>query len=467
MADRVRGHRAVLRQGRAADWRLRRHRRFRRRCRAASSCSRRRRRAAASGCCRRRCASSDIPVVAGPPRQHDAADATAFPPCHYCGNCGAGCDTASFFCSADHLLPFALKTGTLEIRSNAVVGAHSRRRQGPRQGRAVLRSADRRRSARCSRRSSSSAPAAWTRRASCSTRSPTRHPNGIGNGSDVIGRYLCEQIRLHVTGFLPALVGDADAQRPRHRRRAHLHAALQPSARPQAAITCAASARSSGTPARAPAARTAARERIPGFGADVEDGDQAAASGVGRDPSVRRGRCPTRTTGSPSIRRRPDRYGVPLLKIDYQIGENERKMTEHMADTVEEIVQGGRRRAGRLHARRARQATARRSTSTARCRMGADPKRSALNAFNQMHEVKNVFVVDGSAFTTATEKNPTLTILALSWRATDYLAERDQARQSLMESDRCEHSTERRGACGRWRPPARRSRDRAAAGSKR
>jgi choline dehydrogenase-like flavoprotein len=40
-----------------------------------------------------------------------------------------------------------------------------------------------------------------------------------------------------------------------------------------------------------------------------------------------------------------------------------------------------------------------------------------------MHEVKNVFVVDGSAFTSASEKNPTLTILALSWRATDYLAD--------------------------------------------
>jgi choline dehydrogenase-like flavoprotein len=55
--------------------------------------------------------------------------------------------------------------------------------------------------------------------------------------------------------------------------------------------------------------------------------------------------------------------------------------------------------------------------------MGKDPKTSVLNAFNQMHEVKNLFVVDGSAFTTATEKNPTLSILALSWRATDFLAE--------------------------------------------
>jgi choline dehydrogenase-like flavoprotein len=46
-----------------------------------------------------------------------------------------------------------------------------------------------------------------------------------------------------------------------------------------------------------------------------------------------------------------------------------------------------------------------------------------LNSFNQMHEVANLFVVDGSAFTSASEKNPTLTIVALSWRATDYLAE--------------------------------------------
>jgi choline dehydrogenase-like flavoprotein len=40
-----------------------------------------------------------------------------------------------------------------------------------------------------------------------------------------------------------------------------------------------------------------------------------------------------------------------------------------------------------------------------------------------MHEVPNLFVVDGSAFPSASEKNPTLSILALSWRATDYLAE--------------------------------------------
>ena len=56
------------------------------------------------------------------------------------------------------------------------------------------------------------------------------------------------------------------------------------------------------------------------------------------------------------------------------------------------------------------------------CRMGADPKRSALNKYCQAHEVKNLFVVDGASFPTSTEKNPTLTILANAWRATDYMA---------------------------------------------
>ena len=56
-------------------------------------------------------------------------------------------------------------------------------------------------------------------------------------------------------------------------------------------------------------------------------------------------------------------------------------------------------------------------------RMGVDPKRSAVNSFCQSHEVKNLFVVDGAVFPTCSEKNPTLTILALAWRATDYLAE--------------------------------------------
>jgi choline dehydrogenase-like flavoprotein len=97
-------------------------------------------------------------------------------------------------------------------------------------------------------------------------------------------------------------------------------------------------------------------------------------------------------------------------------------MTEHMADTVEEIVKAaGGELVNYKRAQLDLMGSAIHEHGT--CRMGADPKRAALNAYNQMHEVKNVFVVDGSSFPNASEKNPTLTILALAWRATDYLAE--------------------------------------------
>ncbi len=55
--------------------------------------------------------------------------------------------------------------------------------------------------------------------------------------------------------------------------------------------------------------------------------------------------------------------------------------------------------------------------------MGGDPKKSVLNGFNQLHDVKNVFVTDGASFVTQGCYEPTLTIMAVSARAADYMAE--------------------------------------------
>ncbi len=56
-------------------------------------------------------------------------------------------------------------------------------------------------------------------------------------------------------------------------------------------------------------------------------------------------------------------------------------------------------------------------------RMGDDPKKSVLNKFNQCHDIKNLYVVDAACFVSSSEKNPTLTILALAMRAADHIAE--------------------------------------------
>ncbi len=63
-------------------------------------------------------------------------------------------------------------------------------------------------------------------------------------------------------------------------------------------------------------------------------------------------------------------------------------------------------------------------------RMGADPKTSVLNGFCQAHDVKNLFVTDGAPLVTNPDKNPTLTIMALAWRASDYLL--DEAKKGNL-----------------------------------
>jgi choline dehydrogenase-like flavoprotein len=62
------------------------------------------------------------------------------------------------------------------------------------------------------------------------------------------------------------------------------------------------------------------------------------------------------------------------------------------------------------------------SHETGTARMGRDPRRSVLNSHCQAHDVNNLFVVDGSCFTTFPEKNPTHTIMALAVRAARYMA---------------------------------------------
>ena len=57
------------------------------------------------------------------------------------------------------------------------------------------------------------------------------------------------------------------------------------------------------------------------------------------------------------------------------------------------------------------------------CRHGRRSEKIVLNKWNQSHDIKNLFVVDGSSFVTGGSQNPTMTILALSMRASEYIVE--------------------------------------------
>ncbi|HVA02023.1 MAG TPA: GMC family oxidoreductase, partial [Terriglobia bacterium] len=117
-------------------------------------------------------------------------------------------------------------------------------------------------------------------------------------------------------------------------------------------------------------------------------------------------------------RARVDDYGIPIPVVHFRFGENDHALTRAMEQSMLEI---GSRLKGAVFPHFGAGPGGFASHEVGTIRMGKDPKTSALNGFCQSHEVKNLFVTDGSCFTTTSEKNPTLTIMALSMRAADYI----------------------------------------------
>jgi choline dehydrogenase-like flavoprotein len=116
-----------------------------------------------------------------------------------------------------------------------------------------------------------------------------------------------------------------------------------------------------------------------------------------------------------------DKWGVPALRFHYKFGENEHRMLDDMNDAAQEMFDAAGFKIVQVNKRLLTEGWSIHELGTAR--MGNDPKTSVLNQFQQSHDVKNLFVVDGSAFVNASCQNPTWTILSLCWRSCDYLAD--------------------------------------------
>ncbi|WP_316814889.1 GMC family oxidoreductase [Pedobacter nyackensis] len=113
-----------------------------------------------------------------------------------------------------------------------------------------------------------------------------------------------------------------------------------------------------------------------------------------------------------------DRYGLPLIRINFSFGENEKLMMKDIRKTAGEmLIQAGFKNVDTFTYNKPGGDTVH-EMGTAR--MGRDPKTSVLNGFNQVHAVKNVFVTDGSCMTSSGCQNPSLTYMALTARACAY-----------------------------------------------
>ena len=116
-----------------------------------------------------------------------------------------------------------------------------------------------------------------------------------------------------------------------------------------------------------------------------------------------------------------DAWGIPSLRIQAKYTDNEFKMATDAMNTLAELCRASGFELLEKHDRMVPPGESIHELGT--CRMGDNPKTSVLNKWNQSHDVKNLFVVDGSSFVTGGSQNPTLTITALAMRASDYMAE--------------------------------------------
>ncbi|MFT3680771.1 MAG: GMC family oxidoreductase [Ferruginibacter sp.] len=113
-----------------------------------------------------------------------------------------------------------------------------------------------------------------------------------------------------------------------------------------------------------------------------------------------------------------DKWGRPVIAIDCDFRENEKLMNRDMSDKAKELLETAGFKNISIQNKMSFPGNANHEMGTAR--MGRDKKTSVLNSYNQMHEVPNVFITDGSCMVSGSCVNPSLTYMALTARACNY-----------------------------------------------
>jgi choline dehydrogenase-like flavoprotein len=246
-----------------------------------------------------------------------------------------------------------------------------------------------------------------------------QHPNGLGNSSGVLGHYLVDHFGgTGASGFLPMLAGrdpvNEDGKSsgifvPRFRN-------LDAATKQQKFLRGYGFEGGSAIGAFPGVAR-----RIEGFGSEFKK-------------QVRRWyTAPVSLTTRAAMLSRfenfieidpggvVDAWGIPVLRIHIQHSDNEREMGKDATACAAEILKN----AGAENITTSENLTVpgRIIHELGTARMGDDAKKSVLNKWNQGWDANNVFVTDGAAFVNSANQNPTLTILALTIRACEYLTE--------------------------------------------
>jgi glucoside 3-dehydrogenase (cytochrome c) catalytic subunit len=332
-----------------------------------------------------------------------------------CNRRPGGCDIHAAFDSPTGLIYPAMDTGNLTLRTNST--CHEvlvDKNTGKARGVAFVDSVTKKSLEAKAKVVVLAASTLESARLLLLSKSP-QHPNGIGNSSGHVGHNFCEHVMgPGITGLVKELVGKSHTLDDGRPGGFYVPRFRNLTDKQPGFIRGYGFEGGSGDEIFPPGADT------PGFGAaykkHVRDyaGAYISMGGFGEVLA----RYESYVDLDPEVK---DAWGIPVLRFHYEFGDNEKKMAEDMAVSAKEMFEQAGIEVIGVDREVLTEGWSIHELGTAR--MGDDPKTSVLNQFQQSHDVKNLFVVDGSSHVSASCQNPTWTIMALCWRSCEHLGD--------------------------------------------
>jgi choline dehydrogenase-like flavoprotein len=346
--------------------------------------------------------------------------------CHYCGQCNRGCRTNSNFSSTNVLIAPALKTGRLTLVTHAMAHEVTVDKSGRATGVSYIDTKTRAENHVNARVVVLAASACETARLLLNSKS-ANFPNGLANSSGLVGKYLTDTTGTDVSGFIPKMIDHfphnedgvggnhvympwwLDNKKLDFPRGYHIEVGGGWGSAPSYGFM--------GGIQRYPSGG--------GYGKDLKNdyrryyGAQVYFAGRGEMIPNDKSYCEL----DPSMK---DKFGIPVLRFHWEWSDYEYNQVRHMQQTFRSLVEemGGKvfstmpqkdkgygiARGGEI------------IHELGTTRMGTDPAKSVVDPNSRAHDVKNLFIADGGPFVSQADKNPTWTIMALSMRTSDFIA---------------------------------------------
>lgn len=352
--------------------------------------------------------------------------------CFYCGQCSRACQVYADFSAGTCLIFPAQRSGKqLDLYVNCMAREIITNEEGKAVAVSYINKEDRQEYQLKGKVIILAASACESARILLNSKSP-RHANGLGNSSGAVGKYLHDSTGASRGAFIPKLMNRKiynedgvggmhvytpwwlDNKKLDFPRGYHLE------------IWGGMGMPGYGSGFNVNDFNKYLGKEVGGYGTQLKkDYRQFYGSVVGISG---RGECIAREDNYCEIDpNQVDQFGIPVLRFNYTWSDHEIKQGKHMHETFEELLtnMGGHLLGEKPGADRdyGLNAPGEIIHEVGTTRMGSDPKKSVTNQYMQLHDVKNVFVVDGGPFVSQADKNPTWTILALSWRTSDYIVE--------------------------------------------